>query len=278
MTYKRDPKVITLAHKMDPERRSLYVEGRTDRLFLKWVAGDNLDNNTIIQEIATVYIPNVSTGGERARLLEFASIVENDNVGIKFFLDADFDRVLDRLGNMPDNVWVTDGRDLESYYLREDCFEKMAILAFRSDSFSGRDLLKSLMRNGRRLGLLRLYSEANSLFLPFQNTRLPRYTKFRNGNLNINFDRYLIALLNNSEQSSKLKPTILRAVEEYSVIYKDIGNFQILHGSDILDLVSVVCNANGLEKQSAEPILRSTYERTFVAEYPTLTQVVDFIM
>lgn len=62
---RRDPQTILTAHRMDPTRRELYVEGPSDRIFLDWLAGEEKDANARIIEVSLVDLPRVSLLGGR---------------------------------------------------------------------------------------------------------------------------------------------------------------------------------------------------------------------
>jgi hypothetical protein len=60
---RRTPEAIIVAHTMDRSRRELYVEGRTDRIFLTWLLDERADQGTRILEIDFVDLPGEVLGG-----------------------------------------------------------------------------------------------------------------------------------------------------------------------------------------------------------------------
>src|SRR6266542_1133360 len=68
---RRVPETILIAHRMDPGRRELYVEGVRDRVFLNWLVGDGLGLRSAVVPIELVDLPNVDEGGNRERLKRF---------------------------------------------------------------------------------------------------------------------------------------------------------------------------------------------------------------
>jgi hypothetical protein len=161
----RDIKAILVAHKIDPKRRELYVEGRRDRSFFLWFLGDERDPDTNIFAIDSVRCDVPVEGGCRGRLLTFAASIRSHNLQVRCFADADFDRILNH--PVPPNVWLTDRRDLEGYFLQPDCIDKVLHLALATEKFTPQAILGELSRLGRPLGLLRLFSEQEKLKLPF---------------------------------------------------------------------------------------------------------------
>jgi hypothetical protein len=133
--FRRDPKTIFAEHKLDPDRRDLFVEGAEDRRFLRVLVGDKLDSKAAIREIGTV---DVSGLGEKERLLAFALLAVSQSATIRFLADADFDRLLQRVP--PPNVWLTDLRDLEQYLLDDRCLEKVWGVALGQDGVSCTDI------------------------------------------------------------------------------------------------------------------------------------------
>ena len=79
----RDIKAILVAHKIDPKRRELYVEGRRDRSFFLWFLGDERDPDTSIFAIDSVRCDVPVEGGCRGRLLTFAASIRPHNLQVR---------------------------------------------------------------------------------------------------------------------------------------------------------------------------------------------------
>jgi hypothetical protein len=62
---RQDPQRILAAHRMDPARRELYVEGPGDRIFLGWLVGDQKSPDARIIEIDLVELPTDILGGKK---------------------------------------------------------------------------------------------------------------------------------------------------------------------------------------------------------------------
>src|ERR1700731_4950895 len=104
----------------DTDRRVFFVEGIRDQVF--WSKSLQLArrSGTVVYAISTLDCGAVP-GGERGRLLWAAEQLSSSSIAerLQFFADADFDRLLRRKN--PDNMILTDGRDLESYFLLGKC-------------------------------------------------------------------------------------------------------------------------------------------------------------
>src|SRR5271166_5183284 len=105
---KREPAAIRTAFVMDPERREVYVEGESDQSFLLFLLGGSKKDRVRVLTINFVQVPSGINGGERGRLVWFAAEMEHKVSAIRCFVDADFDRLLNR--RFPTNTLMTDFR------------------------------------------------------------------------------------------------------------------------------------------------------------------------
>jgi hypothetical protein len=270
----RDLKAILAAHRIDPERRELYVEGKRDRLLLHWLAEPDIDYNTSIIEIANVYLPNETVGGERGRLLALARASQTWEAQMAFLADADFDRILRR--RVPRNVWLTDRRDMEGYLLREECFRKAMVIGHGIETWSPQELLLEVQKTGRTLGLLRLVSEVDHLDLPFRKLKLERYVGIKNKTLSIKVDQLLQTLLQNARLTIKRRDGIMQRFEQLKEEYSSMPDSELIHGKDALRLYEIAVEKYGGDSKAANA-LWVTFERAWVGEYPALGKVCEFL-
>jgi len=270
---RRDYVSIRNAHRMDPRRRELYVEGRTDRIFFSWLL--NTSTGAIVREINLVDIPCPLQGGQRARLLWFGEQIA-DVSSIECFADADFDRLLER--ESPLGVRLTDGRDLEHYVLREDCVEKALRLGLLDDSVNATDLLHSLLREGRWAGILRLLSERDGLQLPFQKTTVDRYTSCAKNKIDLQRRPYLQTLLQNAGRSLKELETLLASIEGLLVDHASTPDSQLVHGKDAMRMFGKWARCMGAQSNGeGSRLLWATFERRFASDYPQLSAALSFL-
>lgn len=260
---------------MDPARRELYVEGARDRRFLAWAFRDKMGSNALIREIGYVDIEGPREGGERARLLAFGRWLSNTQANIRCFADADMDRVLVR--SIPSHVWLTDGRDLEGYVLNVPCLEKVLSVGIGADVPSARKLLRAVLTQGRKLGLLRVLSELDSLRLPFRNTRLSRYVDYSGGRLQVDLDAYLQTLLQNAQISLTRLPHIRIRLGALEVRFKDIPDFELIHGKDAFCLIEKALSHFKLGENELARLLWTSFECSHVANHPNLTAIASFL-
>lgn len=275
MPIRRDPNAIIIAHKMDPTRRELYVEGVRDRLFLSWVFHNSIDSNTSIQQIAFVEIGGPLEGGERGRLIAFARWLEGRSIETKCFADADFDRLLGR--TIPATVWLTDARDLEGYVLRTECLDKVLKMGIGSDTVSAEDIFNLVRGPARSIGLLRILSETCSLRLPFQNTRLDRHARYVKKTFVFRFENYLRALLQNGGLSLTNLSSIQERHLQISEEFKSVPDSEVIHGKDAFCLLAAALARFKLDPNHIEHLLWTSFDRSLVKEKSNLAAVSNFL-
>jgi hypothetical protein len=259
---------------LDPSRRTLLVEGRRDRLFLLWMAGSYISRDAQILESDMIECSNAA-GGSRGRCLTIAAATPSTGSYIRVFVDADWDKINERLP--PESAWLTDFRDLESYTLRVECFEKMLLLGIASDRRPAAEVLESILREGRSLGALRILSDRRGLSLPFQETDLFRYCVSTQGLVSVRRKEYLQTLLQNAEISiGRLDELTIawKGAEEELASWSDL---EMVHGKDAVAMISRVVKDLGGTKDTAGSLLMTAYERRFALSAPTLVQVLNFI-
>jgi hypothetical protein len=272
---RRTPEAIVVAHTMDRSRRELYVEGRSDRIFLTWLLDESADKGAVILEIAFVDLPGTVLGGNKGRLIQFADWLGDQEIQIRMLADADWDRLLDR--PVPVRVSLSDYRDMEGYILCEGCIDKVLRLGMGIDDVSAIALLAAVLQQGRRLGVLRLVSELDNLNLPFQNTDLSRHVNGTAERVSIDLDGYLRALLQNAGIS-------LARFEEIRVRLQTISNRfalcpdkDMVHGKDAMQVLDVALRKRGINQGESERLLWTSFEAAFVEEGSTLETVASFI-
>ena len=274
---RREPKAILAAHQMDPVRLELYVEGPLDRAFIKWIVGDSINPNARVLTMDVVDMPNNAQGGARARLITFAKSVEGHPAQIRFFADADTDRL--HSISVPTNVWLTDLRDMEGYLFREDCLDKLLKLGLGEESINARQLRNTILGLGRTLGLLRLVSDEEGFDLPFQRTDMRRSLSCSKGRIDLalNLGRYIATLLQNAGLNQGLATHISARIEEKQALLDNVPDHEIVHGKDALCLLEEVLYAHSVHRDDAIRILRTCFERTFIYEYPSLRNAIEYL-
>src|SRR4051812_17444555 len=261
---------------MDPARRELYVEGRRDSSFLRWLVGESMSRDALLVEIDGVDIPNVAVGGNRARVLTFARMTAGEAVDISFFVDADQARL--RPEDIPDNVWLTDGRDLERYVLRLDCLVKVWQLGLAATDVDVERILEQTEELCRETAALRLVSHDEDCRLAFQSTALGRYVQVDGEHMvTLDLDAYVQTLLQNSGISLRRREEIRAKAEVELEALRDIANEQLVHGKDAFAVIAEVLVGHGVSRDDAARLMWTSFERAMLADYPGLQQVVAYL-
>lgn len=272
---RREPKAILVAHKMDPTRRDVYVEGPDDKSLVKWVSEQSIGINARILTIDGVDLPEVQ-GGNRGRLIEFARLVEDHPAKIRFLADADTDRLLGR--PIPSNVWLTDFRDAEGYFFQPPCVEKALALGI-GDRFDAEQVLGNILSRGRILGALRLFSERENMQLPFQRTDPWKSLSYSSQTAQVDLDlrRYVGTLLQNAGRSLTEREGIIEGVNELIRSMRHVPDHELLHGKDAVLILEKVLIEFDIPRGNAVRILRASFERSHVENYPNLNAVVRYL-
>ncbi len=269
---RRSVKTILATHRLDSRLRQVYVEGVDVVQFLGFVADLPAGSASQVRPIEKVEILDVREGGNRARVLSLARQVENAGVSIRGLVDADNDWLIP--APLPRNVWKTDGRDFESYFLSRDCFVKLGAVA-GLDGAASDELLGRVLAIGRELGALRVVSVRQRLELPFQKTRLNRSLHASKSTLALDISRYVTTLLQNAKLSVEDVGSICAAVGDVLKEFATAPDVMLVSGKDALTIVDVALRA--LRCKVTAEALPMTFERSMVSDYAVLSEVVEYL-
>jgi hypothetical protein len=218
----------------DPKRRVLIVEGLRDLAFWRILIPVLARGDTVIYPISEIEI-DLGLGGARGRLIGFAKLLQESAVKdrVHFFADKDYDGILGIA--TPENVTLTDWRDLEAYGLSQECLRKLGVLGLACPDAIADGLLTALCVVARPIAALRILSEVHGWQLPFQGTLHAerRYTRFFDGRLlsvTLNLERLVEALLQHGGRSLKEKENIITAIGRKMSDLQGYSNRELVHG------------------------------------------------
>jgi hypothetical protein len=271
---RRSPQAILAAHKMDRQRRELYVEGSRDRLFFSWLLGREKDPNAAVVEIAMVESLEAAEGGERGRLLAFAEWMVRSEAQLRCFADADWDRLLGR--GTPANVWLTDKRDLEGYTLREECLEKVLRLGMATERLDARALLAAVLRAAREVGIMRVLSVRQNLRLPFQKTDLWRHVVATGGAVSVR-PSYLRALVQNAGIGLGRLVGIQADMVDLATELAEVPNDQLVHGKDAFCMLEGVFAEHGAKRGEGSRMMWTSFERVYMDNGSALSAAYQYL-
>jgi hypothetical protein len=273
---RREPIAVLTAFEMDPSRREVYVEGETDRRFLEWIVEVEKSEDARILIIDTVDLPRVE-GGEKGRVLAFAEMALEKVDRIRFFVDAD----TDRLNNIerPANVTLTDLRDMEGYIFQHPCFDKLIRLGLLKENVRTDELLGGMLDAARRLAALHLVSDQEKLGLKFTKVSPGKYTSFKVSAqaFDFDFDRYFRRLLQASGVSLSEMSGIIALLDDKIRALAGYSDLQIVRGHDMVSMLEAVLESLDVAPKDAVRMLRCNFQREWGADFPLLMSIVAFL-
>ena len=225
---------------LDRKRKILFVEGTRDLSFWRKIVPPAQRKNSVVYTISSIQV-NFTEGGERGRLVCLSKDKSLENLGsrIKFFIDADYDRILSRV--IPDNIILTDGRDLESYVTNYECLEEVVINGLAKTDIDFKKILDDVFYICRPIGILRVFSEKSGLKLPFQLTfdkGYKRFIKTKKEHYSLDIEKLIVVLLQNSGISMSNFEDVKNCICSETKLLADVDNFQIIHGKDFMGILA----------------------------------------
>lgn len=275
---RRPPSTIVSALVMDRTLRHLFVEGRTDRLFLRWLTDGQLTCQ--IHSVDTVDVV-VGRGGNRARAVQLAEILRSELGSdepalnrVRVFIDADFDHLDGNSASLP--LVLTDGRSMESYFLRLECFSKIFGLALMNEAVDDEEIFDATVEVGRILAGVREIDRRLSLELPFQASDIGKFVEVDEaGRPSLRLYDMLSILLQRAGLSSPVGE-ILEPVEEVVDVLRSSDPVVVVHGHDLECVLGEVLQKMGYQRSHTAELLRCSFERGDVSEFPVLSRIVAF--
>jgi hypothetical protein len=238
----------------DPTRRVLFVEGNRDVVFWKVIVPTMQRGDTVIYPISEILADQVD-GGERGRLIWYARTVAETLIAgrVSFFADADNDRILQI--PLPENVTLTDGRDLESYALSECCMIRLGLQGIGTPEHEAATLLSVVVAVTRPIGVLRIMAARKGIGLAFQRTlRESRIRRFLQGDylgVTLDVDRLLSTLLQNSNISLARKDDFSAWLAAETERCRRFEDNEIIHGKDF---VAALASIFGMQPETMEKL------------------------
>ena len=280
-SFRRSPSGFVSALIMDSTLRNLFVEGRSDRLFIRWA----LDHQGACQidEIGDVDLP-VASGGNRARAISLADYLRTElgsneeALGrVRVFVDADFDHLDGNVANLP--LMLTDGRTLESYMLRPFYFEKIVRLALMNEKVNPAAVFAGTVKVCTKLAAVREIDRQQSLQLPIQQSRIGSFIDIDASAIpSIRVCDLVAQLLQKSGRQASHTPEIRSGIEDVEQVLKSYDPMYVVHGHDLETVLGEILQSLKYHRNKVQELMRATFERRHIPEYPVLAAVVAFAM
>lgn len=273
---RREPIAHIKSLEFDPNRKILVVEGRADRLFLEHLTSDEIAIDTTILEISSVEFNEHIEGGNRGKIIHFASLTDKEEERLKFLVDKDYSKYTNDI--IPYNVILTDFKDLESYLFEEKYLDKFLKIGLKTDKINAKKILEELNK-AKYFGFVRITSLEKELNLSINKTndKLSKYLEFDNTfSLTIKQEKYIDSLIQNSTYSVEktfLKNNVNEIIDKYSIE----ENRNIIHGKDAISIIEEICIKLGYKSENIGSVFWMSFDSTKINKYPNLKKTVDFI-
>lgn len=262
----------------DKDRRILFVEGLRDVSFWKMIVPLPERGDTVVYAINEIELNVKLEGGERGKLMHFASLLKAQSVSSRvcFFADADFDRILKR--PVPENVTLTDFRDLEAYGLADVCLDKLCSAGLTRKDGYGLAVFECAVRVSRPAGVLRVASERKTLKLPFQKTvekdGLKRFLTKVGLDATLDIAKLIRVLLQNSDHGLSKFSEVESLFEEELLKLANEVDAQIIHGKDFTFVLAAVL---ALDRDQIERLLFLSLDMGMVKSMPNVAKIEAWI-
>jgi len=273
---RREPEAHIQSLKMDPERRIMVVEGKEDRLLLEHICDNELDNNTIILEIESVELPDKIDGGNRGRIIHFALLSEAFLNQIKFFIDKDYSSFIGEV--LPKNVITTDYRDIENYLFELNSVDKFLKIGLKTEKLSANQLLNQIYK-AKDFGIIRITSLINELKLSINKTneKLSKYITIDDDfNINIDYDKYLVSLIQNTSSKHELKE-LKSQIDNIRKQQNSESVRNLIHGKDALSIIQLISLKINKKNTNIESAFWMSFEPKNLGSYEKLNQTIKYL-
>lgn len=233
----------------------LIVEGVTDkRLYQKFVCGQYC---------------SVEIGQNKDNVIEAVRILNSSETpGIAGIVDSDFSHILPDSRLNQANLYTTDTHDAETLMVKSQALYSVlmefgdmeSMLQFKERT--GNDIREAILRAGKIIGILRLYSIKNNLNLNF--SRL-NYQHFMNmETMEVDLDKLIEESLRESEAVSVDKDTVIRGIA--ALENEGYDPWDLCRGHDISEILALGLrhsfgteHARNLYSNDVEEALRLSY-------------------
>ncbi|WP_433370464.1 hypothetical protein [Streptosporangium sp. CA-115845] len=266
------------AHRMDPARRELYVEGPTDKIFLEWLAAENKSARALVRTVDLIHVPDVNEGGNRERLVRFMELIKDEEVRIKGLIDADNHHFQNPKRGYPPNLWITDWRSIESYVISEFYLDKALRLGCAIDSVPAKSLFPIISSTTRKIAAIRYLSESENLRLPVNEYRWLKYIDFNSkGGLTPDVEGILRSLLQAAHISVARLAELTTKLVEVEATLAGLEDQYVLHGHDFMKILTEQLKKMGVKLDDAGRLMWTAFERDRLTDFPTLSSVVTYL-
>ena len=224
----RRPRPVVLAnqirlHRSQHKGAFLVVEGRDDRLAYR---------DHIRSDLCKIIVAENKRNVEKV-----VQILEEDNfLGVLGIVDADFDRIEDRILDSP-NVISPDGHDLETMLIRSAAFESV-LAEFGSENKISKlslGIREILLKAASKIGKLRLCSERKSMNLKFSGMNYNSFVDRES--LGVDARALVVEILNRSQRQDINAQETVHEIDSFDDA--SVDPWELCTGADVLGVLSI---------------------------------------
>lgn len=239
----------------DPSARILIVEGEADLQLWRKVTATYPDAGSVYPISEIILTTNLSNNRDRCLDLAAISSQWQEAARLNFFIDADNDHAL---GAPPiQRVWLTDGRDLESYCLDPKVFETVCVTGCGLSQTETNGLLTAITQVVRPLSVLRVLSARDKLNLPFRSCypedRLRSVFKKKGTSMSLALLPIVLSLLQHKHGNGGSASKVLADHTNITSHLSPLSDNLIVHGKD---LTAFLAKFTGVEFRVISGIMR----------------------
>ncbi|MBD2694962.1 DUF4435 domain-containing protein [Anabaena catenula] len=238
---------LVMRYELEPELRDIYVEGKTDKLFLEWFL-----NNRGIKNVSVYEIDTVDISAERLFKIELKDNNRSRVIALALFLDQfsettphiiciadkDFDWLFE-IHYQCRLLFFTDYSCLEMYLFNEQVLNKLLFLSLRISQLKAENILKELSKVLEDLFLIRATRE----LLNIDTDMLDNFGKCCNwdkSKIQFQFDlqTYIEKYSNKCSMSLGEKSIFIQTMEELRIKAEKLEDARYkIHGHDFTDVL-----------------------------------------
>ena len=234
---------------LEPDLRDIYVEGKTDKLFLEWFLRNRGIQNIVVYEIETVDISAEKLfelqlkDNNRSRVITLALYLQDKfpetTPHVICIADKDFDWLFDIIYQC-DLLFFTDYSclELEMYLFNETVLNKVLLLSLRISELTAINILNQLSKVLEDLFLIRAAKESLNINIAM----LDNFGKCCNWNkakteFQFDIEKYIDKYLDKCSMRSE-KSIFVAKIEELRIKAKELEDTRYkIHGHDFTELL-----------------------------------------
>ncbi len=234
---------IIIKYKREPSlKKSIYVEGSTDKILIRWFLKQAKIHNIIVSEISsvTMNIQKVFDLGlddnVRNRVITLTSLINDNIIGI---IDSDFDFLKTSKYSYENNLLTTDYSCMEMYCFNEHTLEKILLGYAEAKQPSDFKSFKLMISNIlKKLFIIRYAKDTIKKDLKYLNFN--KELSLKSTTMSFNDTKYISKYLSNQKGLINNFNTFILQVEKTL----PTDDRKVIHGHDFVEVLQFYLSIN----------------------------------